>query len=103
MGQVDQKRQTSYNMGMDEILQNLMTRSLELSRQIAAQRMPHAARRDLNRMLAVADDRIRDLSREGVNCRRMHRQTRQFDEILAQAEQALHNAEQHFFLARLKY
>ena len=54
-------------------------------------------------MMGVADDLVRDLSREGVNCRRLRRQTRQFDEIAQQAEQALLNVEQHLLLARLRY
>jgi hypothetical protein len=88
---------------MDEILQNLMQRSLDISRQIALQRMPQSSRQDLRRMMGVADDLVRDLSREGVNCRRLRRQTRQFDEIAQQAEQALLNVEQHLLLARLRY
>ena len=88
---------------MDEILQNLMQRSLDISTQIARQRMPQSSRQDLRRMMGVADDLVRDLSREGVNCRRLRRQTRQFDEIAQQAEQALLNVEQHLLLARLRY
>jgi hypothetical protein len=88
---------------MDEILQNLMQRSLDISRQIALQRMPQSSRQDLRRMMGVADDLVRDLSREGVNCRRLRRQTRRFDEIAQQAEQALLNVEQHLLLARLRY
>ena len=88
---------------MDEILQNLMQRSLDISRQIALQRMPQSSRQDLRKMMGVADDLVRDLSREGVNCRRLRRQTRQFDEIAQQAEQALLNVEQHLLLARLRY
>jgi hypothetical protein len=88
---------------MDEMLQNLMQRSLDISRQIALQRMPQSSRQDLRRMMGVADDLVRDLSREGVNCRRLRRQTRQFDEIAQQAEQALLNVEQHLLLARLRY
>ena len=88
---------------MDEILQNLMQRSLDISRQIALQRMPQSSRQDLRRMMGVADDLVRDLSREGVNCRRLRRQTRKFDEIAQQAEQALLNVEQHLLLARLRY
>jgi len=88
---------------MDEILQNLMQRSLDISRQIALQRMPQSSRQDLRKMMGVADDLVRDLSREGVNCRRLRRQTRKFDEIAQQAEQALLNVEQHLLLARLRY
>lgn len=88
---------------MDEILQNLMQRSLDISTQVARQRMPQSSRQDLRRMMGVADDLVRDLSREGVNCRRLRRQTRQFDEIAQQAEQALLNVEQHLLLARLRY
>jgi len=88
---------------MDEILQNLMQRSLDISTQIARQRMPQSSRQDLRRMMGVADVLVRDLSREGVNCRRLRRQTRQFDEIAQQAEQALLNVEQHLLLARLRY
>ena len=88
---------------MDEMLQNLMQRSLDISRQIALQRMPQSSRQDLRRMMGVADDLVRDLSREGVNCRRLRRQTRRFDEIAQQAEQALLNVEQHLLLARLRY
>lgn len=88
---------------MDEILQNLMQRSLDISTQVARQRMPQSSRQDLRKMMGVADDLVRDLSREGVNCRRLRRQTRQFDEIAQQAEQALLNVEQHLLLARLRY
>ena len=88
---------------MDEMLQNLMQRSLDISTQVARQRMPQSSRQDLRKMMGVADDLVRDLSREGVNCRRLRRQTRKFDEIAQQAEQALLNVEQHLLLARLRY
>ena len=98
MGPVDQKRQTSYNTAMDELMQ----RSQECRTQLA-QISNRRACSDLRRMLDAAERHITELSKEAVTCRRLQRATRRYEEIHQQAEQALRNFEQHLLMAKLKY
>ena len=87
-----------YNHAMDEILQQVT----KLTRSIAT--LPSSeARLDLIKMLKVIDRQLTALSREGVECNRLHRTTIRYVEILNECNIMLKNLEQHLIYARLKY
>lgn len=97
MGPVDQKIHLSYNTVMDELLQ----RSQDFRRKLNSLDLRSRYRRDLVTMLDAADARITELSQEAVNCRRLRRQTRRYEEIYQLAQQALDNVDQHLLVALL--
>lgn len=56
---------------------------------------------DLWRMHRAVYQKLREADQEWVNCRRRGRGSPRFDELLAQAEEALKNFEGHILLAKL--
>lgn len=59
------------------------------------------ARRDLLKMLKNIDAAINAVSRESVECRRMHRETLHYKELVKQTEKLIANLEQHLTFAAL--
>ena len=57
--------------------------------------------KDLWRMHRAVYERLREADREWVNCRRRGQGSPRFDELLAQAEEAMQNFEGHILLAKL--
>jgi len=84
---------------MDELTQ----RSLDCRAQLWTHIRNNRARQDLQIMLNAAERLLTELSQEAVNCRRLQRTTRQYEEIYHRAEQAFDNFEKHLLIARLKY
>lgn len=59
------------------------------------------ARRDLMKMLKNIDVAINAVSRESVECRRLHRETLHYQELVRQAASQIINLEQHLTFAAL--
>ena len=59
------------------------------------------ARRDLLKMLKNIDVAINAVSRESVECRRLHKQTLHYEELVKTAEKMIANLEQHLTFAAL--
>ena len=59
------------------------------------------ARRDLLKMLRNIDVAINAVSRESVECRRLHRETLHYQELVRNAEKLIANLEQHLTFAAL--
>jgi hypothetical protein len=59
------------------------------------------ARRDLLKMLKNIDTAINAVSRESVECRRLHRETLHYQELVKNAEKLITNLEQHLTFAAL--
>jgi hypothetical protein len=59
------------------------------------------ARRDLLKMLRNIDTALNAVSRESVECRRLHRETGHYKELLRKAEELITNLEQHLTFAAL--
>ena len=59
------------------------------------------ARRDLLKMLKNIDVTMNAVSRESVECRRLHRETLHYKELIKQAEKLIVNLEQHLTFAAL--
>lgn len=59
------------------------------------------ARRDLLKMLKNIDTAINAVGRESVECRRLHRETLHYKELVKQAERLIVNLEQHLTFAAL--
>ena len=59
------------------------------------------ARRDLLKMLKNIDVAVNAVSRESVECRRLHRETLRHKELIKQAEKLIVNLEQHLTFAAL--
>jgi hypothetical protein len=57
--------------------------------------------KDLWRMHRAVYERLREADREWVNCRRRGQGSPRFDQLLAQAEEAMKNFEGHILLAKL--
>lgn len=82
--------------GMDELLNRLD----HIERAIPTIRNK-VARRDLLKMLKNIDTAINAVSRESVECRRLHRETGHYKELIKKAEQLITNLEQHLTFAAL--
>jgi hypothetical protein len=52
-------------------------------------------------MLKNVDVAINAISRESVECRRLHRETRQYQDLIKKASQLIANLEQHLTFAAL--
>ena len=61
------------------------------------------ARRDLMRMLGVAQRILADLDRERVRCRRLQKPTVAYQELHKKAMQQLDNVEKNLLMATLIY
>ena len=59
------------------------------------------ARRDLLKMLRTIDTAMNNISKESVECRRRHRETLHYQELLSQAQKLVTNLEQHLTFAAL--
>lgn len=59
------------------------------------------ARRDLLKMLRNIDTAMNAISRESVECRRLHRETLHYQELVKKADQLITNLEQHLTFAAL--
>ena len=81
---------------MDELLDRLG----QIERQIPQIRNK-VARRDLMKMLRNIDLAVNAVSRESVECRRLHRQTLHYQELIKKTDQLITNLEQHLTFAAL--
>jgi hypothetical protein len=81
---------------MDELLEQLD----QIERKIPQIRNK-VARRDLMKMLKNIDAAVNAVSRESVECRRLHRETLHYRELVRQAEKLISNLEQHLTFAAL--
>jgi len=81
---------------MDELLNRLD----QIERKIP-QIKNKVARRDLMKLLRNVDTVINDISKESVVCRRLHRETINYQELLQKANSQLNNLEQHLTFAAL--
>lgn len=81
---------------MDELLERLD----QIERKIPQIRNK-VARRDLMKMLKNIDTAINAVSKESVECRRLHRETRHYQELVKNAEKLIINLEQHLTFAAL--
>ena len=61
----------------------------------------HFGSKDLWTMDRAVREKLREADREWVNCRRKGVGSPRFDELLAQAEEALKNFEGHILMAKL--
>jgi hypothetical protein len=59
------------------------------------------ARRDLMKMLKNIDIAVNAVSRESVECRRLHKETLHYQELVKDAEKLIANLEQHLTFAAL--
>jgi hypothetical protein len=59
------------------------------------------ARRDLLKMLKNIDTAINAISRESVECRRLHRETLHYQDLIKKADNLITNLEQHLTFAAL--
>jgi hypothetical protein len=81
---------------MDELLDRLG----QIERQIPQIRNK-MARRDLMKMLKNIDVAVNAASRESVECRRLHKETLHYRELIQQAQALITNLEQHLTFAAL--
>jgi hypothetical protein len=81
---------------MDELL----TRLDQIERAIPTIKNK-VARRDLLKMLKNIDTAINAVSKESVECRRLHRETGHYKELVKRAEELIINLEQHLTFAAL--
>ena len=58
-------------------------------------------RKDLLKMLRNIDVAVNAVSRESVECRRLHRETGHYQELVKNAEKLIVNLEQHLTFAAL--
>jgi hypothetical protein len=59
------------------------------------------ARRDLMKMLRNIDVAVNAVSRESVECRRLHKETGYYRDLVKKAEDLIKNLEQHLTFAAL--
>jgi hypothetical protein len=59
------------------------------------------ARRDLLKMVKTIDSAMVAADMESVECRRLHRETNHYKELIQQAEDLITNLEQHLTFAAL--
>jgi len=59
------------------------------------------ARRDLMKMLKNIDTAINAVSRESVECRRLHKETGHYKQLVKKAQDLITNLEQHLTFAAL--
>ena len=81
---------------MDELLERLD----QIERKIPQIRNK-VARRDLMKMLKNIDAAINEISRESVECRRLHKETLRYKELVKNANDLIANLEQHLTFAAL--
>jgi hypothetical protein len=81
---------------MDELYQRL-----DCAERQIAQIRNKVARGDLMKMVRTIDTVIVSADMESVECRRLHRETRRYKDLLKQAEELIINLEQHLTFAAL--
>jgi len=81
---------------MDELLNRL-----DKIEQKIPQIRNKVARRDLLKMLKNIDKAVNAVSRESVECRRLHKETLHYRELVKNAEKLIANLEQHLTFAAL--
>jgi DNA-binding FrmR family transcriptional regulator len=59
------------------------------------------AKRDLIKMIRAVDNAMTAVDQELVECRRLHRETSKYRELLQQATKLIDNLEQHITFANL--
>ena len=96
MGQIDLKSKTLYNYKMDELFQRL-----DRAEKAIATVKNKVARRDLLKMVKTIDRSIVAADMESVECRRVHKETRRYRELVKQVADLLANLEQHITFASL--
>jgi hypothetical protein len=96
MGEIDLKFKNSYNYKMDELFQRLDS----AEKQIATVKNK-VARKDLLKMVRTIDQAIVAADMESVECRRMHRETSRYRELVQKVKDLLTNLEQHITFASL--
>ena len=82
-------------------MQELLQHAESLSTSIMTLKNP-VIKKDLIKMLQVVDRQLTALSREGVECNRLHRATIRYQNIADQCVVMLKNLEQHLIYAKLK-
>jgi hypothetical protein len=81
---------------MDELF-----RRLDSAEQAIALVKNKVARRDLLKMVKTIDQAVTAADRESVECRRMHKETPKYRELVNQIADLLTNLEQHITFANL--
>ena len=81
---------------MDELFQRL-----DQAEKHIAQVKNKVARRDLLKMVKAVDQAIVAADMESVECRRMHRETPRYRELVKKVDNSLTNLEQHITFANL--
>ena len=81
---------------MDELF-----RRLDHAEQAIATVKNKVARRDLLKMVKTIDQAVTAADRESVECRRMHKETPKYRELVNQIADLLTNLEQHITFANL--
>jgi len=81
---------------MDELFQRLDSAEKHI-----AQVRNKVARRDLLKMVRAVDQAIVTADMESVECRRLHRETSRYRELVQKVNDLLTNLEQHITLANL--
>ena len=82
-------------------MQELLQHAESLSTSIMTLKNP-VIKKDLIKMLQVVDRQLTALSREGVECNRLHRATIRYQNIANECVVMLKNLEQHLIYAKLK-
>ena len=81
---------------MDELFQRL-----DLAEQAIATVKNKVARRDLLKMVRAVDQAIVAADQESVECRRVHKETPRYRELVQKVADLLTNLEQHITFANL--
>jgi predicted nucleic acid-binding Zn-ribbon protein len=81
-------------------MEELYTRLDQAERKIA-QIKHKVARRDLLKMAQTIDRAMVAADMESVECRRLHRETRHYQELVKQAQELITNLEHHLTFAAL--
>lgn len=81
---------------MDELFQRL-----DRAEKAIATVKHKVARRDLLKMVKAIDTAIVAADMESVECRRLHKETRRYRELVKQTDDLLTNLEQHITFASL--
>ena len=96
MGLIDYEFKSPYNYKMDELFQRL-----DRAEKHITQVKNKVARRDLLKMVRTVDQAIVAADMESVECRRMHRETSRYRELVQKVNDLLTNLEQHITFASL--
>lgn len=81
-------------------MDNLLDRLTQIEHQLS-QVKNKIARKDLLKMVQTVDRAIVAIDQEKVECRRLHRETLHYQDLVKQAENLMANLEQHLTFAML--